>query len=143
MGFTVVIDTNVLVGALLRASAGSSRQVLRLCLEERCQPLMGGKLFLEYESVLTRDRLFEGCPISGVERGEVLAGFAKVCRWVSVHYLWRPNLPDEGNNHLLELAVAGGAECIVTQNVRDLRGGELQFPQIQALTPSEFLRKAM
>ena len=66
-----------------------------------------------------------------------------VCRWVSVHYLWRPNLPDEGDNHILELAVAGGAEIIVTQNVRDFRRGELQFPEIQILTPSEFLRKVV
>jgi putative PIN family toxin of toxin-antitoxin system len=143
MGFTVVVDTNVLVGALIRASAGSNRRVLRLCLEGHCQALMGGKLFLEFESVLARDQLFERCPISSAERAEVFEGFAKVCRWVSVHYLWRPNLPDEGDNHLLELAVAGGAECIITQNVRDLRGGELQFPQIQVLTPGEFLRKAM
>jgi hypothetical protein len=30
---------------------------------------------------------------------------------------WRPNLRDEGDNHLVELAIAGGAEAIVTYNV--------------------------
>ena len=29
--------------------------------------------------------------------------------WVRVYYLWRPNLPDEADNHLVELAVAGNA----------------------------------
>jgi len=104
---------------------------------------MGEKLFLEYESVLARPQLFKGCPIPHAEREEIFAGFATVCRWVSIHYLWRPNLPDEGDNHVLELAVAGGAEIIVTQNVRDFRRGELQFPEVQILTPSEFLRKAV
>jgi uncharacterized protein len=138
---TIVLDTSVFVGALLRAGAGSNRQVLRLCLEQRCQPLMGQKLFLEFESVLARIDLFAGCPIDGDERDEIFAGFAAICRWVSVQYLWRPNLPDEADNHVLELAVAGGAEAIVTQNVRDFRRGELHFPEVLVLTPSEFLRK--
>jgi putative PIN family toxin of toxin-antitoxin system len=141
MGFTIIVDTNVFVGALLRAGGGSNRQVLRLCLEQRCQPLMGEKLFLEYESVLARTDLFRGCPVTHDERAEVFAGFAAACRWVAVHFLWRPNLPDEGDNHVLELAVAGGADAIVTQNVKDFRRSELQFPDVQALTPGEFLRK--
>jgi uncharacterized protein len=143
MGFTVILDTSVFVGALLRAGAGSNRQVLRLCLEQRCQPLMGERLFLKYESVLSRPHLFKGCPIAAEERAEIFAGLVAVCRWVSVHYLWRPNLPDEGDNHVLELAVAGGAEVIVTQNARDFRRSELQFPEVQVLTPSEFLRKVV
>ena len=57
-----------------------------------------------------------------------------------VYYLWRPNLPDEGDNHLVELAIAGGADTIVTNNVRDVRRGELTFPSLRILTPSEFLK---
>ena len=53
-------------------------------------------------------------------------------------FLWRPNLPDEGDNHVLELAVAGSAGAVVTYNVGDFRG-ELQFPTIQAVTPAQFL----
>ena len=143
MAFTVIVDTSVFVGALLRGSAGSSRQVLRLCLEQRCHPLMSEKLFLEYESVLARTQLFDGCPITSEERDVVFAGFSSKCRWVSVHFLWRPNLPDEGDNHVFELAVAGGAEVIVTRNVKDFRRGELRFPEVQVLTPSEFLRKVV
>lgn len=63
-----------------------------------------------------------------------------MCDWVTVHYLWRPNLPDEGDNHVLELAVAGDAQAIVTQNVRDFRRAELRFPGIEILTPAEFLK---
>jgi len=42
---------------------------------------------------------------------------------LSVFYLWRPNLPGEGDTHLIELALAGAAATVVTQNVRDLREG--------------------
>ncbi|MDP6113690.1 MAG: hypothetical protein QGG53_17665 [Planctomycetota bacterium] len=48
-------------------------------------------------------------------------------------------MPDEGDNHLIELAIAGGADVIVTNNVRDVRRGELRFPHLHILTPSEFL----
>jgi len=56
-----------------------------------------------------------------------------------VYYLWRPNLPDESDNHLIELAVAGGAEVIVTHNQRDFGRTELRFPGLRVLTPSELI----
>ena len=43
---------------------------------------------------------------------------------------WRPNLVDEADNHLTELAVAAQAGAIVTNNARHLRAGALQFPGI-------------
>jgi hypothetical protein len=58
----------------------------------------------------------------------------------AVLFRWRPNLADESDNHLVELAVAGGATAIVTNNVRDLRSGELVFPDIGIMTPAEFLK---
>ena len=62
-------------------------------------------------------------------------------RWVTVYYGWRPNLPDEGDNHLIELALAGGAQAIVTHNLRDLRGGELQLGTLRVLTPAQCLEE--
>lgn len=136
----IVVDTSVFVGALLHGGAGANREVVRRCLLRRCTPLMGEKLLREYESVLARDALFRRCPIGRGQRDELFAGFAAVCDWTVVHYLWRPNLPDEGDNHVLELALAGGAQAIVTQNVRDFRRGELRFPGIEILNAAEFLR---
>jgi predicted nucleic acid-binding protein len=61
------------------------------------------------------------------------------CRWTHVYYLWRPNLPDEADNHILELAVAGNATAVITHNTRDFNRGELIFPDIQILKPNQLL----
>ena len=133
-----MVDTNVFAGALLR-EGGYNRQVLRACLDDRVQPVMGQSLFLEYEDVLGREALFSRSPLSAAERRALFEAFLSVCEWVHVYYLWRPNLRDEGDNHVFELAVAGGAAAIVTNNVADFRYGNLRFPDLQVLAPKDFV----
>jgi putative PIN family toxin of toxin-antitoxin system len=135
-----VIDTNVLTGALLRQQ-GQNRAVLRACFGDRLRPVLGQKLFLEYEDVLGRAGLFRNSPLSAVEREQLFEAFLSVCEWVQVYYLWRPNLRDEGDNHLVELAVAGAASVIVTNNVADFRASELRFPDIRVLRPGDLLKE--
>ena len=136
----VVVDTNVFVGAVLKASGGSNREVLRRCLQRKIQPLIGTALFHEYEDLLDRPAPLAKSPLSPDERRELFAAFMSVCEWIKVYYLWRPHLPDEGDNHLVELAIAGGAEVIVTHNIKDLRRGELRFPELKIMTPSQFIK---
>lgn len=104
---------------------------------------MGAALFAEYESLLSRSKLFEQCRLDPAEREAVLNALLKVCRWTNIYYGWRPNLRDEGDNHLIELAVAGGAKVIVTKNLRDLRSGELHFPGLRILDPAELLKEIL
>ena len=137
-----MIDTNVLTGALL-GREGYNRQVLRLCFEERLGPIVGQALFLEYEDVLGRDDLFRNAPLSARERRRLFEAFLSACQWVQVYYLWRPNLPDEADNHILELAVAGSASIIVTNNVADFLGAELRFPEVRILTPRTLLKEIL
>ena len=54
---------------------------------------------------------------------------------------WRPNVRDEADNHLVELAIAGWAECLVTNNLRDLRSMELRFPSLRVLAPGAFMKE--
>jgi len=137
---TVVIDTNVLVASLLRGG-GAARGVLRACLTSRYQPVLGPALLAEYEDVLGRDALFASSVLTRAEREELFDGFLSRCGWVEVYYAWRPNLPDEGDNHLIELAVAAGADGIITRNLRDLTQGELKFPALKILTPEQCLEQ--
>ena len=137
---TLVIDTNILVAALLRGG-GAARRVLRACLLGRYQPVLGPALLAEDEDVLGRGPLFADGVLSETERNEVFDGFLNRCKWVEVYYAWRPNLPDEADNHLVELGVAARADAIITRNIRDLTGGELKFPSLEILTPEQCLER--
>jgi hypothetical protein len=75
------------------------------------------------------------------ERNELLDIFLSVCEWTRGYYISRPNLPDEANNHLVELAIAGGADLIVPPNMRDIQRGELNFPHLRMISPEDFLKK--
>ena len=58
---------------------------------------------------------------------------------VRVDYLWRPNLKDEGDNFIMEIAVAAPPCTIVTHNVRDFIAGELRFHDVWIKTPQQIL----
>lgn len=135
---TIVLDTNVLVAALLRGGR-VTRQVVRACLVREYQPVIGPALLAEYEEVLGRSELFTGSALTAAERSDVLDGFLNQCRWVEVYYAWRPNLPDEADNHLVELGVAARANAVVTRNMRDILTGEPKFPALKILTPEQCL----
>ena len=139
MTMKIVVDTNVFIGACL--GMGASRAVIAACLEEKVTPLMGVALLAEYEDVLGRSNLFERSRLNAAEREELLDIFLAGCRWTRIYYGWRPNLPDEGDNHLVELAVAGGAEYIVTRNLRDVARMELVFPGLKVVFPETLLKE--
>ena len=135
----IVVDTNVFVGACL--GTGASSRVVEACLAQHFQPLMGAALFAQYEDVLARAPLFAKSRLNVIERSELLDIFLATCRWTRIYYGWRPNLRGEGDNHLVELAVAGGASHIVTHNLRDLKNRELKFPGLTVVTPTQLLSK--
>jgi predicted nucleic acid-binding protein len=56
----------------------------------------------------------------------------------SVYFLWRPHLVDPKDDLVLEVALAGGANFIVTHNIRDFVG--IDSLGISAVTPDDFLR---
>jgi len=138
MAARIVVDISVFTAALI-GHAGPNREILRRCLSGRYQPLLGNALFSEYEDVSTRKSILDRCPVPKRDVSDLLEAFCSVCEWVPIYYLWRPNLPDEADNCLLELPVAGNAQWIVTNNVRDFRNAELNFPGTRIITPKEVL----
>ena len=141
MTHRIVVDTSVVTAALI-GHQGPNREFLRRCLLRQYKPLLGNALFAEYEDVATRDAILKLCPVAPEDIRDLLDAFCAVSEWLPIYYLWRPNLTDEADNHVLELAAAGNAQWIVTNNVRDFRNAQLSFPQIQVLTPEQILQGA-
>jgi putative PIN family toxin of toxin-antitoxin system len=135
----IVVDTDVWVAGV--RGSGHANRVLRLCLEGRFTPLMGAALLAEYEDVLGRESIWHRTRLTAADREAFLDIFLSICQWTRIYFAWRPNLGDEADNHLMELAVAGQADYLVTRNVRDLRGGELKFPHISVVTPTQLLKE--
>jgi putative PIN family toxin of toxin-antitoxin system len=139
MSEAIVVDTSVIVSALI-GKRGTSREVLRRCLSGDYNPLISNALFQEYEDVTSRDRIRNITPLNDKEIRELLSAFYSTCRWVPVYFLWRPNLKDANDNFLIELAVAGNSNVIVTNNIKDLTGAELSFDDLRILKPEQLLR---
>ena len=135
----VIIDSNVLVSAFTSAQ-GASRAVLRRVLRGEAVALLSVPLFTEYEAVLARPETQRRCPLTQVEQEQLFDAFLTGAELVEVYYRWRPNLRDEGDNHVLELAVAAGDAPILTFNRRDFADGQLRFPNIQVLSPATWLK---
>lgn len=135
----IVVDTNVFVGAC--KGVGASAAVIEHCLLGTWTPAVGPALLSEYEDVLSRDALFTKCRLNSDERNELLDIFLASAQWVKTYFSWRPNTPDEGDNHVVELAVACGASHIVTWNMRDFGGMELRFPMLHLATPPQMLKE--
>ena len=134
----IVIDTSVFISALI-GDKGPSRELIRRCLQGQYQPLMGNALFLEYEAVMQRDEIIHRCLLTNEEIKQLFAAYLNTSQWIQIYYLWRPNLRDEGDNHLIELAIAGNAKLIVTNNIKDFQNSELLFPNLSILKPEQIL----
>ncbi len=136
---TIVIDTSVVISALI-GKRGPSREILRKSLLGEYKLLISSALFLEYEAVSKRKQIRDTCPLTAREITELLNAIYSLCNWVPIYYLWRPNIADEGDNFLIELALAGNATHIVTNNISDLKNAELKFPDLKIVTPAKLLR---
>ncbi len=133
----VVLDTNVLVAAL-RSDLGASFHLLSLVgVTDKFHICLSIPLVLEYEDVLGREGM-----VPNASAGDVQDLIDHLCSVASLHgisFLWRPLLKDPKDEMVLELAVSGGCDAIVTFNRRDFAGAE-RFG-VQIVSPGEFLRQ--
>ena len=137
--YRVVLDTDIIVTAL-RSATGGSNAVLREAAYGRITPLVTPALFLEYEAVLKRpeQRLVHGLGLRDIDR--FLSALAASCEAVEVSFQWRPQLSDANDEMVLETAVNGQADALITHNVRDFVRGAERFG-LRVLRPGEFLKE--
>jgi putative PIN family toxin of toxin-antitoxin system len=135
----LVLDTSTMVAAL-RSEAGASRRLLVSGLERRITLLASVPLMIEYEAVMTRPEHLEAARLSREDVRMLLDAVAAVAEPVRLSFLWRPIVRDPDDDMVLEAAVNGRAEAIVTFNWRDFDKGARRFG-VAVLSPGEALRR--
>ncbi len=132
----VVLDTCILFSAL-RSSVGASFHILGSLPGKKFQPIVSTPLFLEYEDVLRRPLQFPHLTVRDID--DFLDYVASSCEFTRINFLWRPFLPDPNDDLVLEVAVAGQVDALVTYNRKDFVGAD-SFG-IRILSPQEFIKE--
>jgi putative PIN family toxin of toxin-antitoxin system len=127
----IVLDTNILVSGLLQPF-GPSGQIVRLVAVGELVLCHDSRILAEYREVLLRKK-FSFDP----ERVEILldeiraGGIPVAARPLAIR------LPDPDDEPFLEIALAGGAQCLVTGNIKhypaDARHG------VEVISPRSFI----
>jgi putative PIN family toxin of toxin-antitoxin system len=131
-----VLDTNVIVAAV-RSPSGASAEILRMALLQRIVIVCSVPPFLEYEAVLKRPEQLKAAGVSEDDANNLLNVLAGKVQEVEIAYLWRPQLRYPADEMVLEAAVNGRADAIVTFNQRDFLPQALSFG-VRVLTPRQF-----
>ena len=132
----VVLDTNIIVSAL-RSQQGASYKLLMLVGRADFEINLSVSLLLEYEDATKR--LLGEIPLAEEDINNILDYLCSMANQREVFYLWRPFLRDPKDDMVLELAVSGRCEAIITYNKKDFVGGD-QFG-LRVITPKEFLEE--
>lgn len=119
----IVLDTSVVIAGL-RSKSGASRCWISAILDRQYTLLLSVPLILEYEAVATRPANMSVHGLTKLEVGELLDAMCAVAVQVELNYLWRPMLRDPDDEMVLETAIAGRADALLTFNIRDFAGAE-------------------
>ena len=115
----VILDTNVVVAGT-RSDQGASFRLLLAAQERRMSLLLSVPLCLEYEAVLTRRAHLRAIGAAAADVRRFIDALIAVAEPVEIRFLWRPGLRDPDDAKVLEAAVNGRADWLVTFNVADL-----------------------
>ena len=134
--YSAVIDTNILFAGLY-SNEGTSYKILNLIEDGKIVPLLSTTLLFEYEDVLKRKQKQLGLSNSEIE--DVLDAICEKGKEKKIYFIWRPQLRDPKDDHVLELAVAANGADIITFNTNDFI--KAQSFGIRVLRPIEILEE--
>jgi putative PIN family toxin of toxin-antitoxin system len=135
----LVLDTATMVSAI-RSDRGASNRLVDLALERRYAMLVSTPLMIEYEAVLTRAEHLTAAGGTAQEISALLDALAIVAEPVHLAFHWRPVLRDADDDMVLETALNGNADAIVTMNVRDFAPALERFG-LDILKPGQALKR--
>ena len=136
----VTLDTNILYQAL-KSKTGASYFILQQVRNSRIRIALSVPVFQEYQDVLSRDKSLKdfGLRLSDIE--QFLRFIAYAGKTYAIYFLLRPNLKDESDNMIVELAITSQSDYLITSNVKDFKDAELKFNQLKIISPGEFVKK--
>lgn len=136
-----VLDTDVVVAGM-RSPSGASAALLVAVLDRRLSLALSVPLAIEYEALCLREEHRAAAGLSEAEVGVFLDAIIALAEPVESHFLWRPCLRDPEDEMVLQAAVNGWADAIVTFNTRDFGAVPLRFG-LSVLSPAEALRRIL
>lgn len=134
-----MLDTDVVVAAM-RSPSGASAAILRAARRGRFVILLGVALAMEYEAVCCRVEHRLAAGLSEREAGVFLDAVIALAEPVETHFMWRPQLRDPNDEMVLEAAVNGRADALVTFNKRHFGTAPSRFG-VAVLLPRETIRR--
>lgn len=135
----LVLDTDVIVAAF-RSPTGASSALLNSALDGKFVMLVSVPLALEYEAVVKRAEQLSAMGMSIEQADRRIRTLVALCEPVFKAYSWRPQLRDPNDEMVLEAAVNGGADMLVTFNQRNFGTAPAAFGIYCAL-PNEALER--
>jgi len=135
----LVLDTDVVVAAM-RSPAGALAAILMAARQSQTTLLVSVSLAMEYEAVCCRAEHRLAAGLSDREVDVFLSAVIAMAEPVETHFLWRPQLRDPGDEMVLEAAVNGRADALVTFNMRDFGAVPSRFG-VEVLLPREAIAR--
>jgi putative PIN family toxin of toxin-antitoxin system len=133
----LVLDTDVVVAAL-RSPKGASAAILKAVANRQVTLLSSVAMVLEYEAKCLLPAHYLAGGLSYEDACTFVDAVAALSVPIELHFSWRPQLRDPNDEMVLETAINGQADAIVTFNVRDYGSAPLSFG-IDVLIPSRAL----
>lgn len=134
-----MLDTDVVVAAM-RSPQGASAAILMAARHGTVALLATVPLAMEYEAVCRRAEHRLAAGLSQWEVEVFIDAVIAMVMPVDVHFLWRPQLRDAADEMVLEAAINGDADALVTFNVRDYGQAPSRFG-MELLLPREAIRR--
>jgi putative PIN family toxin of toxin-antitoxin system len=137
MRVRIVLDTAALISAI-RSGNGAAAEIVRLALLEELTLLMDYKLVCEYRDVALRPQHIAASARTPEDVEAVIDALESIATPVFVRTMQRPLSRDENDDMVLDVAINGHADAVITNNVKDFAIAAGRFG-IRVLTPRGFL----
>jgi predicted nucleic acid-binding protein len=126
--------------AAMRSPGGASAAILRTARQGGITLLVSVALAMEYEATCSEAEHRLAAGLSDREVEIFLDAVVAMAEPVKTYFLWRPQLRNPGDEMVLETAVNGQADALVTFNLRDFGAVPARFG-IELMIPREAIRR--